>query len=84
MKEKQTMKVLLTVEVEVHDPKALVEYARELYENAWPGEGSFDELTNEGTNIGEVLFEALVASNGTPRSPLDYGIEIMRHEVTVA
>lgn len=79
------MRVMLTVEVNVHDPEELVAYARELYEETWPGEGSFDELTQNGADIGAVLYEALVASNGTPRSPLDYGIEIGRHEaVTIA
>jgi hypothetical protein len=75
------VRVRLTVEVVVEDPLLLEEYARELWDDAWPGDGSFDEVT-EG-KVENVLYEALVGSNGNAKSPEDYGIRLLEHEAVV-
>jgi hypothetical protein len=63
----------LHVRVIVHDPERLKEFARGLYQKAWSG--PLDDAWPDA-ELGRYLYEALVASNGTPESPLDYGIEI--------
>ena len=69
----------LTVQVQVNDPVALRNFALEQVEEMW---GAATRRQFEGKSLGDLLFEALIGSNGTMESPADYGIEIITYEVT--
>jgi hypothetical protein len=58
------------VDITVHDPELLRQFAEKRYEECW------SQSLDKYTPVGELLYESLIASNGTKESPLDYGIEI--------
>ena len=62
--------VTISLSIEVHEPDQLTEYAKKRYEACW-GEKDW-----EPADLGEAVYEALIASNENP-APLDYGIEIV-------
>jgi hypothetical protein len=69
-------RVRLTVEVLVFDEEALKKFAGRRYQKCW---GEPLEEAQPAAGLGDYLYEALIASNGTKEAPLDYGIELEEH-----
>lgn len=63
--------IALTIRVRITDRAALRVFARQRYFECWK------DATWRPKNNAEALYEALIASNGTPESPVDYGIELL-------
>ena len=68
--------VTLNVTVRVTDEGALRQFTAQSYEAAW-GPIETEAWLARQPSLGEIVYEALVASNANP-SPDTYGIEILK------